>query len=208
MEKKIDESGETQISLTDPDSRMMPVSGGRRTDVCYTILAQGNVQICVDEKYKLIPDHEVTYAVTDRDLLSHMAKRVKDFLGVDELEVLADMGYYHGKEIKACLDAGITPLIPKSKTSASLKLGLFAKDDFRYDPERDCYWCQQERSCPSASRPPKRTERSSITPPAPAPDVLSRHNVLAIRAAVASPAGCMKMYWTRCKVGSQQTGKR
>jgi transposase len=135
LEKKLDESRETQISLTDPDSRMMPVSGGRRTDVCY------NVQICVDEKYKLIPDHEVTNAVTDRDLLSHMAKRVKELLGVDELEVLADMGYYHGMEIKACLDAGITPLIPKPKTSASRKRGLFAKDDFRYNPEQDYYWC-------------------------------------------------------------------
>jgi transposase len=35
MSKKLDESGQSQISLTDPDSRMMPVSGGRRTDVSY-----------------------------------------------------------------------------------------------------------------------------------------------------------------------------
>jgi len=133
--KKLDESGASQISLTDPDSRMMPVSGGRRTDVGY------NVQVSVDPKHKLIVDHEVTNAVTDRDLLSHIAKRVKDLLGVDELEVLADMGYYHGKEVKACLEAGITPYIPKPKTSASRKWGLFAKDDFRYDQEQDCYWC-------------------------------------------------------------------
>jgi len=135
LEKKLDESGASQISLTDPDSRMMPVSGGRRTDVGY------NVQVSVDPKHKLIVDHEVTNAVTDRDLLSHIAKRVKDLLGVDELEVLADMGYYHGKEVKACLEAGITPYIPKPKTSASRKWGLFAKDDFRYDQEQDCYWC-------------------------------------------------------------------
>lgn len=135
LEKKLDQSGQSQISLTDPDSRMMPVSGGRRTDVCY------NVQVCVDEKHKLIPDHEVTNAVTDRDLLSYMAKRVKDLLGVDDLEVLADMGYYHGKEVKACVEAGITPLIPKPQTSASRKLGLFSKNDFNYDPEQDCYWC-------------------------------------------------------------------
>jgi len=135
MRRKLDESGETQISVTDPDSRMMPVSGGRRTDVCY------NVQICVDQKHKLIPDHEVTNAVTDRDLLSYMAKRVKDLLGVDQLEVLADMGYYHGKEIKACIEEGIIPFVPKPRTSASLKHGLFSKDDFRFDLEQDCYWC-------------------------------------------------------------------
>jgi hypothetical protein len=58
-----------------------------RTDVGY------NVQVSVDPKHKLIVDQGVTNAVTDRDLLSHMAKRVKDLLGVDELEVLADMGY-------------------------------------------------------------------------------------------------------------------
>lgn len=135
MQKGLDESGESQISLTDPDSRMMPVSGGRRTDVGY------NVQVSVDPKHKLIVDHEVTNAVTDRDLLSHMAKRVKDLLGVDDLEVLADMGYYHGKEVKACLEAGITPYIPKPRTSASRKLGLFSKEDFQYDSEKDCYWC-------------------------------------------------------------------
>jgi transposase len=135
LEKKIDESGQSQISLTDPDSRMMPVSGDRRTDVCY------NVQVSVDEKHKLIVDHEVTNAVTDRDLLSTMAKRVKDLLGVDDLEVLADMGYYHGKEVKACMEAGITPLIPKPQTSANRKLGLFSKNDFNYDPQQDCYGC-------------------------------------------------------------------
>ncbi len=135
MKKQLDESGETQISLTDPDSRMMPVSGGRRTDVGY------NVQTSIDQKYKLIVDHEVTNAITDRDLLSHMAKRAKDLLGVDDLEVLADMGYYHGKEVKACLEAGITPYIPKPQTSASRKRGLFSKENFRYDLEQDCYWC-------------------------------------------------------------------
>jgi hypothetical protein len=143
LEKKLDESGQSQISLTDPDSRMMPVSGDRRTDVCY------NIQVCVDEKHKpcpersrrIIPDHEVTNAVTDRDLLSYMAKRVKDLLGVDDLEVLADMGYYHGKEIKVCIEEGITPFVPKPQTSASRKHGLFSKEVFRYDPEQDCYWC-------------------------------------------------------------------
>jgi transposase len=142
MEKELDESGESQISLTDPDSRMMPVSGGRRTDVGY------NVQVSVDPKHKLIVDHDVTNSVTDRDLLSHMAKRVKDLLGVDQLEVLADMGYYHSKEVKACLQTGITPFIPKPRTSASRRRGLFSKEDFHYDPEQDCYWCPAGETLP------------------------------------------------------------
>lgn len=134
-DKKLDQRGETQISLTDPDSRMMPVSGGRRTDVAY------NVQVAVDPKHKLIVDHAVTNEVTDRNLLSYMAKRVKDLLGVDELEVLADMGYYHGKEVKACLEEGITPFISKPNSSANRKRGLYGKGDFRFDQENDCYWC-------------------------------------------------------------------
>lgn len=135
LKKKMEDSGETQISLTDPDSRSMPLAGGPRTQVSY------NVQVSVDEKHKLIVDHEVTNEVTDRSLLSRMAKRAKEALGVDELEVLADMGYYDGQQVKDCVDEGIMPYIPKAETSANKKLGLFGKSDFRYDSERDCYWC-------------------------------------------------------------------
>jgi transposase len=71
LEKKLKDSGQTQVSLTDPDSRSMPVSGDRRTDVSY------NVQVAVDPKHKLIVDHQVTNAVTDRDLLGAMAMRAK-----------------------------------------------------------------------------------------------------------------------------------
>jgi len=135
FKKQMQDSGESQISFTDPDSRSMPLAGGPRTQVAY------NVQISVDEKHKLIIDHEVTNEVTDRNLLSQMAKRAKEALGVDEIEVLADMGYYDGQQVKDCLEEGITPYIPKADTSANKKLGLFSKSDFSYDPEQDCYWC-------------------------------------------------------------------
>jgi len=135
LQRRMDESGESQISLTDPDSRSMPVGGGRVTDVGY------NVQVAVDPRHKLIVDHEVTNAVTERGLLAKMALRAKEALGVDRLEVLTDMGYYDGLQIKTCLEAGITPYIPKPNTSANTQLGLFGKEDFRYDPENDCYGC-------------------------------------------------------------------
>jgi transposase len=135
LEEQMRQSGQSQISLTDPDSRSMPVGGGEATVVGF------NVQLSVDSKYKLIVDHEVTTDVTDRGLLSAMAERAKQALGVAEIDVIADKGYYNGQEVKACLEEDITPYIPKANTSANRKRGLFTKEDFRYDPDQDDYGC-------------------------------------------------------------------
>jgi len=135
LARQMARTGARQVSLTDPDSRSMPAGKGHGTDVGY------NVQVSVDARHKLILDHEVTNAVTDQGHLSDMATRAKRLLAVERLEAVADMGYYDGKQIKACVAAGILPYIPKPNTSANRKLGLFGKDDFRYDPKRDGYWC-------------------------------------------------------------------
>lgn len=131
----IEKSDESQISLTDPDSRSMAVTGKRRTSVGY------NVQVVVDEKNKMIIDHEVTNSVNDHGLLSEMAIRAKEALGVEKLEVLADLGYRDGAEVKRCHDHEITPFIPKVNVSANSKLGLYGKQDFKYLPEVDSYLC-------------------------------------------------------------------
>lgn len=128
-------SGESQISLTDPDSRSMPVAQG--VDVCY------NVEVVVDNKHKLIVTHEVTTSVTDKDQLAPMAKAAKQVLGVEHLDVVADKGFYNGEQVKACGDADIQAYIPQPHTSRNQNKGLFTKDDFRYDKERDSYWCRQ-----------------------------------------------------------------
>jgi hypothetical protein len=125
-------SGEGQISLTDPDSRAMPVAQG--VDVCY------NVEVVVDSKHKLIVAHEVSTAVTDKDQLAPMAKAV---LGVEELDAAADKGFYNGEQVKECGGANIQSYIPQPHTSRNQQKGLFTKDDFRYDKERDSYWCPQ-----------------------------------------------------------------
>jgi transposase len=131
--RQLAESGQSQISLTDPESRSMKVSQG--TDVCY------NVQTVVDSKHKLIVEHEVTSDPTDQAQLSKMAVRAKQTLEVEELEVVADRGYYDGAEVKKCEQAGITAYVAKQQTSANRKHGLFTKDDFRYDSKKDCYVC-------------------------------------------------------------------
>ncbi|MBI2351816.1 MAG: IS1182 family transposase [Deltaproteobacteria bacterium] len=131
--KELERSGESQISLTDPDSRAMPKTP--KGDVSY------NVQVAVDSKHHLMVEQEVTNAVIDSSQLFFMAKRAKAMLGKDQLTVVADKGYYHGDEVKACEEAGITPYIQKANTSANTALGLFGKERFVYDPKQDCYRC-------------------------------------------------------------------
>jgi transposase len=127
-------SGAKQVSLTDPDARAM-VTHHNSTDVCY------NVQTAVDEKHQLIVEHEVTNDPTDHAHLAEMALRAKETLGLEQLEVVADMGYYDGAEVKQCAAAGITTYIPKPNTSVNQKRGLFTKQDFSYDEATDCYRC-------------------------------------------------------------------
>jgi len=83
----------------------------------------------------------VTNAAGDRDQLSPLALTAQEVLEAAAPVVVADQGYYHGTEIKSCLEAGITPLVPRPITSANAALGLFTKDDFLYDRTRDVYRC-------------------------------------------------------------------
>jgi transposase len=135
IDKQMKETGETQVSLTDPDSRSMPVGRGHHTEVAY------NVQMTVDSKHKLILDHEVTNDVTDQGHLEAMSLRAKKILNVNQFDMLMDTGYYDGQEVAACLQEGITPWISRPNTSINQKKGLFTKQDFHYLPRSDCYIC-------------------------------------------------------------------
>ena len=132
LDKEMMAAPDKQISLTDPDARSM-VSRGR--GVGY------NVQAVVDTTHHLIVAHDVTTSGSDRAELSRMSKRAKAVLGADELNVIADRGYFSGEEILACHEADITVTLPKPMTSGSRSKGRFVKQDFRYIPGEDVYIC-------------------------------------------------------------------
>ena len=133
LQQELATTGATALSLTDPDSR--PMMSGGRIEVCY------NVQTAVDAKHKLIAAETVTNAAGDRAQLSPLATAAQEVLGGATPVVVADRGYYHGAEIKTCLEAGLTPLVPRPLTSANEARGLFTKDDFVYDAAQDAYRC-------------------------------------------------------------------
>ena len=133
IEDKLLASPDKQISLTDPDARSMITRGSG--------IVGYNVQTAVDAKYHLIVAHEVTNVGNDRAHLVNMAMQAKEAMVTDELAVVADRGYFSGKEIKACEDAGIKTYLPKCETSGNQAKGLFGKRDFIYKPESDEYEC-------------------------------------------------------------------
>src|SRR5712671_3140058 len=124
-----------QISLTDPDARSMATSGRGSGVVGY------NVQVAVETKHHLIITHDVTNVGNDRSQLSPVAKKAKAMLGAENLDVVADRGYFSSEEILACEKAGITVTLPKPMTSNSKAEGRFGKQDFVYVAADDLYRC-------------------------------------------------------------------
>ena len=135
MEKLMLASPDQQISLTDADSRSMATSGRGSGVVGY------NVQVAVDTEHHLIVTHEVTNDGSDRAQLANVACQAKKVLGVDELEAVADRGYYSGEEILACHEAGIAVTLPKPMTSGMEARGRFGKQDFVYLGDEEVYRC-------------------------------------------------------------------
>jgi transposase len=135
MEKQMLASPDLQISLTDPDSRSMATSGRGSGVVGY------NVQVAVDTGHHLIVTHEVTNSGSDRAQLANVASQAKEVLGVNELNAVADRGYYNGEEILACDKAGIAVTLPKPMTSGIEARGRFGKQDFVYLSDEDVYRC-------------------------------------------------------------------
>jgi hypothetical protein len=123
------------VSLTDPDARSMATSGRGTGMVGY------NVQVAVDTRQHLMVAHEVTNLGHDRTQLVPMSQQAREALGEDQLTVLADRGYFNGEQIKDCEEHGIMTLVPKPLTSNNKAAGLFDKQDFIYDAEKDEYRC-------------------------------------------------------------------
>ena len=135
IEKQMLASPDQQISLTDPDSRSMATSGRGSGMVGY------NLQIAVDTEHHLIVAHEVINEGHDRAQLAGMAGKAKEALGVEQLDAVADRGYFDSLEILACEKAGVTVTLPKPMTSGSVAEGRFGKQDFAYCPGKDVYRC-------------------------------------------------------------------
>jgi transposase len=137
----------SEVSTTDPDSRLM-MQGNKGTDVSY------NVQTAVDSKHKLITGVLVTNEPNDQGQLFKVASSVKNNLGLEEMLVPADKGYYDTDDFKICEENKITTLVAKPEKVGD-KEGFFKKEEFTYIPEEDVFMCPAGQRL-RAAKPDKR----------------------------------------------------
>jgi transposase len=128
----MEESGATQVSLTDPESRRM-----RKVGVGY------NGQIAVDAKHKLIAVAEVVNEPTDHGQLAPMAAAAKAALGVEKIQAVADGGYYDHGQIAACAEIAVEIYVPRPKKGSAEAGGRFGKEKFEYEAAADSYRCPE-----------------------------------------------------------------
>jgi transposase len=131
--KQLQETGETQLSATDPQSRGMVCQG--KYVVGY------NVQGVIDAKHHLLVATEVTNSPSDKAQLAVMAEEAKSQLKIKQATLLADGGYFEGLNIKQTLEMGFELHVPPGQNSPSERAGLYGKADFTYDAQRNLYLC-------------------------------------------------------------------
>ena len=134
LQQQMEESGATEVSTTDPDARLMAVNNNG-VEVSY------NVQTAVDQKHKLVVESEVINNPSDQGRLSTMAKQAKKELGVEEIKVLADKGYYSTKELINCEINHIETYVTKQRCTGNIANSDFQADKFQYNQEQDVYLC-------------------------------------------------------------------
>ena len=130
---QLEDGEQKQLSTTDEDARKMHAAQGA--------VIGYNCQSAVDEKHKLIVAEDVTNDGTDVRQLASVASEAKETLGVEQLQVVADPGYYNNGEVSRCVEKNITPYLRKVNTSANSARGLYGKKDFHYDAQKDVYLC-------------------------------------------------------------------
>ena len=130
--KQLEDSGQSQISLTDPDARSV-ILHRNITNVGYC------VQAGCDSKHNLFVNNG-TGSVNDTRALSTMAIDAKELLGVETMDTLTDKGYTTGAEIARC---GRHNIITYSSPKESTKQNndLFKLDRFTYNKQDDNYTC-------------------------------------------------------------------
>lgn len=118
----MEESGQSQMSLTDADAKLMKSKNG--------FMVAYNPQTAVDSGTHLIRDFQMTNQVTDHGLLDSALEGIREESeGI--IEVVADKGYESEADMTKCQEDGIIPhvMTDGGKDGYELEISYEEEDD-------------------------------------------------------------------------------
>lgn len=134
------ESGKEKINLTDPDCALMHSVQGSH--------ASYNVQSVVDDQHGLIVHAQAVSATSDVNQLAEQIDQANKVLNRPCEVACADAGYADTAELKKIDEQGIKVVVPSQRQALHKEEGLFSKSHFRYDQDKDCYFCPEQNVLP------------------------------------------------------------
>lgn len=105
-----------QWNFTDPESRIMPLSGGKQFEQAY------NAQAAVDSANQIIVAAEVTDRPSDKGQAMPMMQQVEENTGRLPREMSADAGYFSSDEVTKLTAASIDVYMPPDKMCHTVKM--------------------------------------------------------------------------------------
>ena len=133
FKKQLDETGEVQVSTSDPESRQM-ITRNNVTEVAY------NVQSTVDAKHNLPIDFNVTNK-NDSKAMGAMTRRAKTILGHTDFTFIFDKGYLTGTEFDYAHKHGVEVIVAFPDVASHAPDISFDVEHFNYNKEHDQYTC-------------------------------------------------------------------
>jgi transposase len=137
LEQQLNESGQEQISTSDPESRQMMIRNNI-TEVAY------NTQTTVDAENNLLIDYKLTNN-TDSKAMGEMVLRASEIVGNTTFTALYDKGYHTGSELKIAQKLGVETVvaIPALPSSSHAPNPAYNVSEFLYNKENHTYTCPQ-----------------------------------------------------------------
>jgi transposase len=137
LSDELSESGETQISTSDPDSRNIMI----RNHICEIAYS---VQTTVDAEHNIPIDYKLTNT-NDTKAMGYMLKRAIGILGTNTFTALYDKGYYDGRELKTAFDLGVKTIVAVRGLASSSRAPdvNYNVQHFGYNPQNDTYTCPE-----------------------------------------------------------------
>jgi transposase len=145
QERGASEAEKVQVSVTEPEARVMKQPGGGGFALSY------NLQLATDAKKKVIVGAALSDCGADTRLLETVIEEVQSMCGETPAQVLVDGGYVSADNIGKMQERGIElvgplPDVASMVNKQAQQRGVseaYRKDAFSYDAHHDTYRCPQ-----------------------------------------------------------------